>query len=106
MVIALREKGYLINRKRVVRLMRQMGMEAIYPKPNLSANDQEHKKYPYLMREIEINRPNQAWASDITYIPLKGGFGYLIAIIDWYSRYVVEWELSEPFRRRVLCNSS
>lgn len=71
-----------------------MGLEAIYPKPNLSAPNKQHKKYPYLMRNLEIKYPNQAWAADITYIPLTDGFGYLFAIIDWHSRYVVDWEIS------------
>lgn len=74
--------------------MRQMGLETIYPKPNLSASNPEHKKYPYLVKEEEICRPNQVWAADITYVPLLNGFGYLFAIIDWYSRYVIEWQLS------------
>jgi len=74
--------------------MQKMGLEAIYPKPNLSAPCQEHKKFPYLLRNRVIDQPDQAWAGDITYIPLTGGFGYLFAIIDWYSRYVIDWELS------------
>lgn len=74
--------------------MQTMGLEAIYPKPNLSAPSKEHRKFPYLLRSLIVNRPDQAWAGDITYIPLLGGFGYLFAIIDWFSRYVIEWELS------------
>jgi len=74
--------------------MRLMGLEAIYPKPNLSKPCKEHKKYPYLLRGLKIDRPDQTWAGDITYIPLAYGFGYLFATIDWFSRYVIEWELS------------
>jgi putative transposase len=92
--LVLKEQGWNINRKRVVRLMRWMGIEAIYPKPNLSRSNPEHKKYPYLLNNERICRPNQVWAADITYIPVRGGFGYLFAIIDWYSRYVIEWQLS------------
>jgi len=87
-------KGYKVNRKKVVRLMRLMGIEAIYPKPKLSKSNPLHKKYPYLLQGKKIYFPNQVWASDITYIPLINGFGYLVAIIDWYSRYVIAWELS------------
>ncbi len=71
MVIALEEHGYCVNRKRVVRLMHQMGIEAIYPKPNLSVSNPEHRKYPYLLRNVKIESPNQAWSADITYIPLE-----------------------------------
>ena len=77
-----------------VSLMKLMGFEAIYPKPNLSIANKEHKKYPYLLRNLVVDRPNQAWAGDITYIPMPKGFGYLFAIIDWFSRYVIAWELS------------
>ncbi len=71
-----------------------MGIEAIYPKPKLSQRNKEHKVYPYLLRNISIDRPNQVWSTDITYIPLQEGFMYLVAIIDWYSRYVISWRLS------------
>jgi putative transposase len=74
--------------------MRLMGIEAIYPKPKLSKGDDEHKKYPYLLRGLSIERPNQVWCSDITYIPTSKGFVYLAAIMDWHSRYVISWELS------------
>lgn len=90
----LRRSGYLVNEKRVRRLMQKMGLEAIYPKPKTTVTDREHKKYPYLLREIEISRPNQVWSADITYVPMLMGFMYLMAIIDWYSRYVIAWELS------------
>lgn len=91
---ALQTKGYIINRKKVLRLMREMGIQAIYPKPNLSKAASEHKKYPYLLRDLTIDHPNQVWATDITYIKLKGGFIYLAAIIDLYSRKVLSWRIS------------
>ena len=90
----LRGLGYTINRKRVQRLMREMGIEAIYPKPYLSCPDNNARKYPYLLRGIEINLPDQVWCTDITYIRLARGFVYLVVIMDWYSRYVLSWELS------------
>jgi putative transposase len=90
----LREQGELINPKRVRRLMRLMGIEAIYPKPRLSQGNAEHRIYPYLLRGVKIERPNQVWSIDITYIRLLGGFVYLVAIIDWHSRYLLSWELS------------
>jgi len=71
-----------------------MGLEAIYPKPNLSAPDQEHIVYPYLLRGVDINRINHVWSTDITYVPMQGGFMYLTAVIDWFSRYVLSWEIS------------
>ena len=83
-----------VNPKRVRRLMRIMRLEAIYPKPNLSRKHAEHRVYPYLLRGLPIVRRNQVWSTDITYIRMNGGFLYLVAIIDWYSRYVVSWELS------------
>ena len=83
-----------INRKRIQRLMREMGIEAIYPKPNTSRPEKEHEKYPYLLRNLHITGPNQVWSSDITYVRLEGGFAYLVAIIDWYSRKVISWRLS------------
>lgn len=86
--------GERVNIKRVRRLMRRMGLEAIYPKPNLSRANAQHKKYPYLLRGLEITRPNQVWGTDITYIRLAGGFVYLVAILDWFSRYVLSWEVS------------
>ena len=87
-------QGHPVNRKRVQRLMRLMGLEAIYPKPNLSAPDSQHKVYPYLLRGVSIERPDQVWSADITYVPLASGFMYLAATIDWYSRYVISWRLS------------
>jgi putative transposase len=90
----LRRLGYKINRKRVQRLMRIMGLEAIYPKPKTSRPHPEHKVYPYLLRNLKIDRPNQVWAADITYIPMCHGFMYLVAIMDWHSRKVLSWRLS------------
>lgn len=90
----LRRLGYEINPKRVRRLMQKMGLEAIYPKHRTSVSARENKKYPYLLRGVEISRSNQVWSADITYIRMGRGFMYLMAIIDWYSRYVIDWELS------------
>jgi len=83
-----------INRKRIQRLMRILGVEAIYPKPHLSRPAVGHAIYPYLLRGLEIVRPNQVWSADITYVPLHSGFLYLVAVMDWFSRYVLSWELS------------
>lgn len=88
------EQGEMVNRKRVQRLLRLMGLEAIYPKPKLSAARAGHRIYPYLLRSVSIQRPDQVWSTDITYVPLASGFMYLAAVIDWYSRYVVAWRLS------------
>jgi putative transposase len=88
------ERGEVVNRKRVQRLMRVMGLEAIYPKPKLSAAGPGHRIYPYLLRGVKVERPDQVWSTDITYVPLAHGFMYLAAIIDWYSRYVIAWRLS------------
>lgn len=90
----LRRQGYLVNRKRIRRLMRLMGLEAIYQKPNLSRRNPEHRVFPYLLRRLAVNRPNQVWAMDITYVPIEGGFIYLCAVLDWYSRAVLAWGLS------------
>ena len=86
--------GEAVNPKRVRRLMRQMGLEAIYPKKRLSLAAEGHKRYPYLLRDLLIDRPDQAWCADITYLRLRRGFLYLAAVMDWYSRYVLSWELS------------
>ena len=83
-----------VNRKRMQRLMRVMGIEAIYPKRRTTWPGAGHKIYPYLLRDVAVTRPNHVWASDITYIPLRHGFLYLVAIMDWYSRYVLAWRLS------------
>jgi len=92
--VALRAEGLEINRKHVQRLMRLMGLEAMVPKPNTSEPHPEHPVYPYLLRNLVISRPDHVWASDITYVPMKTGFVYLIAIMDWYSRRVLSWRLS------------
>jgi putative transposase len=94
MTVWLTQQGAAVNRKRVRRLMRLMGLEAIYPRPKTTAGDSEHRKFPYLLRDRTVTRPDEVWAADITYIPLQAGFMYLVAIIDWHSRYVLEWELS------------
>jgi putative transposase len=94
MTAHLRGLGYVVNPKRVARLMRRMGLMAIYPKRNLSQPAPGHRVYRYLLRGVPITRVNQVWSCDITYIRLAHGFAYLAAVIDWYSRYVVAWELS------------
>ncbi len=90
----LRNQGYRVNRKRVRRLMQVMGLKAIYRRPRTSTPAQGHRIYPYLLSGMVITRPNQVWAADITYIPMARGFHYLVAIIDWHSRYVLAWRLS------------
>jgi putative transposase len=87
-------QGYPVNRKRVQRLMQVMGIEAIYPQKNLNKQIPGHKKYPYLLRDLAVRHPDQVWSTDITYIRLSTGFAYCTAIIDWYSRYVIAWRLS------------
>src|SRR4051794_13813489 len=83
-----------VNRKRIQRLMRILGIEAHYRKPNLSRPAPGHQVYPYLLRGVEILRPNHVWSTDITYLPMRGGFLYLVAVMDWFSRFVLSWELS------------
>jgi putative transposase len=90
----LKQMGYQVNHKRVGRLMRKLGLAAICPKPKLSVGSAGHKIYPYLLRDVAIARSNQVWSTDITYIRLRQGFIYLVAILDWYSRYVLAWEIS------------
>jgi putative transposase len=90
----LQQQGHVVNHKRVQRLLRLLGLEAIYPRPRLSHPSPGHRIYPYLLRGVKIERVNQVWSSDITYVRLAGGFVYLVAIIDWFSRYVLAWELS------------
>ena len=90
----LQQEGYEVNRKRVSRLMAVMGIEAVYPKPKLSQPGEGHKIYPYLLRDVAIERVNQVWSTDITYIPMTHGYVYLVAVIDWFSRFVLSWELS------------
>jgi putative transposase len=94
MVAVLRREGLVINRKRVRRLMRVMGLEAVYQKPNTSRGHPDHTVYPYLLRGLIIDRPNQVWCADITYIPMARGFVYLVAVMDWFSRQVLSWRLS------------
>jgi putative transposase len=94
MVAVLRREGLVINRKRMRRLMRVMGLEAIYQKPTTSQGHPENKVYPYLLRGLIVDRPNQVWCADITYIPMAKGFVYLVAVMDWFSRRVLSWRLS------------
>jgi putative transposase len=88
------QHGYQVNHKRVARLMRKMGLQAVFPRPKTSIPASQHKKYPYLLRGLTITHPNQVWSTDITYIPMPHGFMYLVAIMDWYSRFVIAWQLS------------
>lgn len=90
----LRRNGYIVSRRRVRRLMALMGLRAIYPKPRTTVPDQSHRIYPYLLRDMTIDHPNQVWCSDITYIPMQQGSMYLVAVMDWYSRKVLSWRLS------------
>lgn len=90
----LRRQGYRVNRKRVRRLMQKMGLMAIYQRPNTSKPHPEHEIFPYLLSGVDIQSPNQVWCSDVTYIPMQKGFLYLIAVMDWYSRRVLSWRLS------------
>ena len=99
MTHSLRRMGYQINRKRVQRLMQQMGIEALYPRPTTSRPNLEHTVYPYLLHDVAVVRPNQVWATDITYIRMRRGFLYLVAILDWFSRYVLSWQLSNSLDR-------
>jgi len=94
MTVCLRHQGQQVNPKHVRRLMKVMGIAAMYPKPRTTMIATNHKVYPYLLRDVQITHPNQVWSTDITYIPMSKGFMYLVAVIDWYSRYVLSWELS------------
>jgi len=94
MTVWLRLLGHDVNMKRIRRLMHFMGIQAIYPKPHLSRSDEEHTKYPYLLKGMDIHLPDQVWCTDITYIRMNHGFVYLVAVMDWFSRYVLSWELS------------
>lgn len=94
MTVFLTTEGESIDRKRVQRLMRTMGLEALYPKPKTTQRNAEHRVFPYLLRGVAIERPNQVWATDVTYIPMALGFLYLVAILDWFSRCVLSWRLS------------
>lgn len=90
----LKTQGRQVNHKRISRLMRLMGLEAIYPKPRLSQGNDQHRKYPYLLKGVTIENPNHGWSTDITYIRLRQGFVYLVAVLDWFSRYVLSWKVS------------
>ena len=94
MAVVLRDDGWVVNRKRTQRLMRLMGLEAIYQKPNTSRSHPDHTVYPYLLRGLTIGRSNHVWCADITYIPMAKGFVYLVAVMDWFSRRVLAWRLS------------
>jgi putative transposase len=94
LVVMLQRRGYSVHRKRVARLLRVMGLEAIYPRRHFSRPGENHEIYPYLLRGVEINGPNQVWCADITYLPMQYGFMYLVAVMDWWSRYVLSWGLS------------
>lgn len=98
--IELVKLGLIVNRKRITRLMKIMCIEAMYQKPNLSKANKAHKKYPYLLRDFKPTEPNQVWSIDITYIPLGKGFLYLVAIIDWFSRYIISWRISNTLDTR------
>ena len=101
MTVYLQGLGWAVNHKRVFRLMKKLGLEAIYPKPNLSKPNKEHLIYPYLLRGVEIEYADKVWSTDITYIRLGGGFVYLMVIMDWYSRYVIEVEVSNTLESAV-----
>jgi len=94
LTVLLQRQGQGVNRKRVVRLLRLMGIEALYPRGSLSQAGEGHEIFPYLLKGLEINGPNQVWCSDITYVPMQQGFMYLVAVMDWWSRYVLSWSLS------------
>lgn len=97
---ALRRNGHDINAKKVLRMMQDMNIQALYPRPKTSVNNSAHKIYPYLLRDLDIVRPNQVWATDITYIRMHHGFMYLVALIDWFSRFVVGWNFSNTLETR------
>jgi len=94
LMLLLEREGFVVNRKRVMRLLQIMGIEAIYPKARTSEPAAGHRIYPYLLKGLEINGPDQVWCTDITYIPLQTGFMYLVAVMDWWSRHVLAWEIS------------
>jgi putative transposase len=101
----LKRQGMIVSRKRIQRLMRLMGIEAVYPKPNTSRPHPQHKVYPYLLRDLTINRSNQVWSSDITYLPMDRGFMYLVAIMDWHSRKVLSWRVSNTLEPAFCINA-
>jgi putative transposase len=96
----LRRQGETVNRKRVQRLMRLMGLEVVYPRPRTTVPGKGHRVYPYLLRDVEVSRVDQVWSTDITYVPLAHGFLYLTAVLDWYSRLVLAWRLSNSLEAR------
>jgi putative transposase len=99
----LKRQGMIVSRRRIQRLMRLMGIEAVYPKPRTSRPHPQHRIYAYLLRDLTIDRPNQVWATDITYIPMARGYMYLVAIMDWHSRKVLSWRVSNTLRNGLLC---
>jgi len=101
MTVYLQNLGFQVNHKRVSKLMRKLGLEAIYPKPNLSKSNKEHFRFPYLLKGMKIEYSNEVWATDITYIRLKGGFIYLLAIMDWHSRFVIDFVVSNTLESSV-----
>jgi putative transposase len=101
MTVWLQRLGFQVNHKRILRLMRKLGLEAIYPKPNLSKPNKQHLIYPYLLRGMEITQSDKVWATDITYIRMNGGFIYLLVIMDWHSRYVIDFEVSNSLESAV-----
>jgi putative transposase len=100
-----RRQGRKVNRKRIQRLMRQMGIEAVYPKPHTSRPHPEHRIYPYLLRELTIDHANHVWAADITYVPMARGFMYLVAVMDWHSRKILSWRVSNTLNSD-FCNQA
>ena len=96
----LRASGLTCNKKRVARLMKKMNIRSVLPKPNTSLSAKSHKKYPYLLRGLKVSRSNEVWATDITYIPMQAGFMYLTVVMDWYSRYVLSWRISNSMDKR------
>ena len=100
----LRREGHAVGRGRIQRLMRQMGLEAIYPRRNLSQGHRQHRIFPYLLRGLAVERPDQVWCSDITYLRLSRGFLFLTVVLDWFSRYVLSWQLSTPWRAASVCS--
>lgn len=105
MTAYLRKKGYCINRKRVIKLMHKLGLQTIYQKKRTSVSNPEHRVYPYLIRDLEINRANQVWCTDITYLPIGKGYYYLVAIMDWYSRRILSWRISNTMDVNFCCNA-
>jgi putative transposase len=101
----LRELGHIVNHKRVERLMRLMGLQAVVPGPHTSRPHPEHRIYPYLLRGVAIRAPNEVWCADITYVPMQRGYLYLVAVMDWFSRYVLAWELSNSLEAIFCCEA-